>query len=168
MNRGVKSAAVWNWRNSNESGSAVPPKYGWLFVIGWGLLAGVVLGLCALWYRDILMSIPAIHELAEHDKELNVYANRGLWWLALLGIGFAPIAEEYLFRGLLYRALDRGWGGAKAIIGSAAFFAIYHPPLSWLPVGALGVLNAFIFKKTERLVPCVLCHMAYNAVVLLM
>ncbi|WP_130418065.1 CPBP family intramembrane glutamic endopeptidase [Edaphobacter modestus] len=74
--------------------------------------------------------------------------------------------EEYLFRGLLYRALDREWGGLSAVVGSAAFFAIYHPPLSWLPVVLLGITNALLFKKTGRLAPAVVLHMVYNAVVL--
>ena len=53
-----------------------------------------------------------------------------------------------------------------AVLGSAAFFAIYHSPLSWLPVGLLGAANALLFKKTGRLAPAVLLHMVYNAVVL--
>src|SRR6267378_4454810 len=85
---------------------------------------------------------------------------------AIMAVAFAPFAEEYLFRGLVYRALDREWGGWRAVVGSAAFFAIYHPPLSWLPVGLLGVANALIFKKTGRLAPSVALHMIYNLVVL--
>ncbi len=69
--------------------------------------------------------------------------------------------------GLLYRALDREWGGGAALVGSAAFFAIYHPPIAWLPVFVLGVTNAWLFKKTGRLEACVLLHGAYNAVVML-
>jgi membrane protease YdiL (CAAX protease family) len=88
-------------------------------------------------------------------------------WYAIMAVGFAPFAEEYLFRGLLFRALDREWGGWRAVVGSAAFFAIYHPPMSWLPVGLLGVANALLFKKTHRLAPSVLLHMVYNAVVLM-
>ena len=76
---------------------------------------------------------------------------------------FAPLAEEFLFRGLLYRALDREWGGWRALLGSAAFFAIYHPVPAWAPVGLLGLLNALLFKKTGRLAPAVLLHMVYNA-----
>ncbi len=83
-----------------------------------------------------------------------------------MAVGIAPLTEEYLFRGLLYRALDREWHGWRAVIGSAAFFAIYHPPLSWLPVGLLGITNALVFRKAGRLAPAVLLHMVYNAVVL--
>jgi membrane protease YdiL (CAAX protease family) len=85
---------------------------------------------------------------------------------AVMAIAFAPFAEEYLFRGLLFRALDREWGGWRALVGSAAFFAIYHQPLAWLPVGLLGLTNALLFKKTGRLAPAVMLHMVYNAVVL--
>jgi membrane protease YdiL (CAAX protease family) len=72
---------------------------------------------------------------------------------AVMAVAFAPFAKEYLFRGLLFRALDREWGGWRAVAGSAAFFAIYHQPLAWLPVGLLGIANALLFKKTGRLAP---------------
>ena len=67
---------------------------------------------------------------------------------------------------MLYRALDREWGGWRAVAGSAAFFAVYHPPLAWLPVGILGAVNCLLFKKTGRLTPAVILHMTYNAFVL--
>jgi len=86
---------------------------------------------------------------------------------AIMAIAFAPFAEEYLFRGLLFRALDREWGGWSAVIGSAAFFAVYHPAMSWPPVFLLGICNALIFKKSGRLAPAILLHMVYNAVVLM-
>src|SRR5258708_12288026 len=83
---------------------------------------------------------------------------------AVIAVAFAPFAEEYLFRGLLYRALDREWGGWRAVVGSAAFFAIYHPPLFWLPVALLGIVNALLFKKSRRLAPPLALHMFYNTV----
>ena len=52
------------------------------------------------------------------------------------------------------------------VAASAALFAIYHPPMAWLPVGLLGIAGALLFKNTGRLAPAVILHMAYNAVVL--
>jgi membrane protease YdiL (CAAX protease family) len=72
-----------------------------------------------------------------------------------------------LFRGLLYRALDRDWGGWRAVLGAAAFFTVYHPLLAWPPVFCVGAVNCLLFKKTRRLLPCILLHMTYNAVLLL-
>jgi len=87
---------------------------------------------------------------------------------AVMAIGAAPFSEEYLFRGLLFRALDREWGGGwRAVAGSALFFAMYHPVFAWLPVALLGAANALLFKQTGRLAGAVALHMAYNAVVLL-
>ena len=51
--------------------------------------------------------------------------------------------------------------------GSVAVFAVYHPPLSWLPVALLGATNAVLFKKTGRLTSAVILHMVYNAVIVL-
>ena len=84
---------------------------------------------------------------------------------AIMAIGFAPFAEEYLFRGLVYRTLCKLWCEWKAALGSAAFFAIYHPPLAWLPVALLGFANCMLFKRSKRLAPAVLLHMTYNTVV---
>jgi membrane protease YdiL (CAAX protease family) len=171
-NRGVKAGDIWTWAQPQavgESGvSSLIKKIAsknWSSLPGTGVLLGLALGLVAAGYLAVLRHLPYLGELLHQQQEaLQAIAN-GKLWMAVLAVGFAPIAEEYLFRGMLYRALDREWGGWRAMIGSAAFFAIYHPPLSWLPVASLGVLNAWLFKKSGRLAPCVLCHMAYNAVV---
>jgi membrane protease YdiL (CAAX protease family) len=98
------------------------------------------------------------------DRQASGGPERHLW-IFILAVGMAPFAEEYFFRGLLYRALDREWGGWHAILGSAAYFAIYHPPVSWLPVFAVGAGSAWLFKKSGLLGPCVLLHLVYNAIV---
>jgi len=85
--------------------------------------------------------------------------------IILAAVVCAPLAEEYLFRGLLYRALDREWGGARAIWGSAVFFAIYHPPASWIPVVLLGAFNAWLFRRSGNLWYSVAAHAIYNLVV---
>ena len=84
----------------------------------------------------------------------------------VMAVGMAPFAEEYLFRGLLYRALDREWRGARAVVGAAAFFTVYHPLLAWPPVFALGALNAVLFRRSGRLTTSMAAHVAYNAIVL--
>jgi len=152
-------SGAW-WRNDDES------KIRLLRILALGGACGAVLGLFALGYTAILHLIPSLAETfrkSQEDMAKIPYLKESF---RVMAIGFAPFAEEYLFRGLVYRALDREWGGWRAVVGSAAFFAIYHPPLSWLPVGLLGVANALIFKKTGRLAPAVALHMIYNLVVL--
>jgi membrane protease YdiL (CAAX protease family) len=131
-----------------------------------GAAAGLALGLLAHGYLRLLEYIPAAAEILRQSREETAKVPHFHAAYAVMAIAFAPIAEGYLFRGLLYRSLDREWRGWRAIIGSAAFFAIYHSPLSWLPVGLLGVANAILFKKTGRLEAAVILHMVYNAIVL--
>ena len=128
---------------------------------------GLALGLFAHGYQAVLNWLPMTAEFMRKNQEQLASMPNFRIWYAIMAIGFAPFAEEYLFRGLLFHALDREWRGWRAVLGSAAFFAIYHPPLSWLPVGLLGAANCLLFKKRGRLAPAVLLHMVYNAVVVL-
>src|SRR5262249_35077448 len=132
--RGVQSSRIWNW---DEQTATKRINKDWLGMFGIGAFSGTVLGLIAVGYRHLIFTVPAISRLVERSGAV-VPSEHQMWCLAVVAIGFAPLAEEYLFRGLLFRAIDREWGGWRAFVGGAALFAIYHPPISWLPVGALG------------------------------
>jgi len=173
--RDVRPQDIWCWQPEGHSIEECEP---WARRMGLGdraivpalmlgAVGGLVLGISAHGYLAVMRLIPAIGELISKSQEQMASIPDFRLWYAIMAIGFAPFAEEYLFRGLLFRALDREWGGWRAVVGGAAFFAIYHPPLSWLPVGLLGAANCLLFKKTGRLAPAVLLHMVYNAVVLL-
>ena len=182
-NRYVEAHNVWNWTGAshfdpNDLSTEMPPQLPWrqrwhlneaslaphLLM---GIALGLALGLLARGYLFVLQHLPATAELLRQSAEAMARIPNMRVWYAIMAIGFAPFAEEYLFRGLLYRALDREWGGARAVLAAAAFFAVYHPALSWPPVFLLGAVNCVVFKKTKRLFPCVLLHMVYNTVVLL-
>jgi len=172
-NRGVSVRDVWCWpqppnlRASSKPWQCGDGSHGVPFFLSLltGVAGGLVLGLIALGYLAILHHIPYTAGLMQKYQEQMAKMPDLRTSYTIIAIAFAPFAEEYLFRGLLFRALDREWGGWRAVVGSAAFFAIFHPPLSWLPVGLLGMTNALLFKKTGRLAPAVILHMVYNAVV---
>lgn len=147
------------------------PAAGVRLPLGRGVLLGAglggVLAVGAMGYMVALHWFPAGAEaLRESARLAGQFENQRLWF-ALIAVGFAPVAEEYFFRGLLYRTLDRELGDWRAMALSAAFFALFHPPLAWVPVAGLGLLNAWLFKRTRHLLPCVICHATYNACLLL-
>jgi len=172
--RGVPAKEVWCWRTQNTSDQIKPWWWSgdgardrrFFTSMSIGAIGGLLLGLLALGYVSLLSRFSTFSELFRVAQEqMEKFPSFRISYI-VMAVGFAPFAEEYLFRGLLFRALDREWGGWRALLGSAAFFAIYHPPLAWVPVGLLGLTNALLFKKTGRLAPAVILHLIYNAVVL--
>jgi membrane protease YdiL (CAAX protease family) len=158
--RDVGWAKVWLWQPVR------PGATGLLLSLLIGVALGLVLGGVGLGYLAILHQFPVTSDMLDHAKAQVAGVPHLRESLFVMAVLIAPVAEEYLFRGLLYRALDREWGGWRAVAGSAIFFALYHPPLSWLPVALLGATNAMLFRTTGRLAPAVVLHMVYNAVVL--
>jgi membrane protease YdiL (CAAX protease family) len=170
--RGVRPQEVWRWGAPVSEGTkrwlrgdGTSDSRFFLSLLS-GAAGGLALGLFARGYLAVLHHVPAAAEIIRKSQEQMALIPYLKVSYAVMAVAFAPFAEEYLFRGLLFRALDREWGGWRAVLGSSAFFAIYHPPLAWLPVGLLGITNALLFRKTGRLAPAVILHMVYNAVVL--
>jgi membrane protease YdiL (CAAX protease family) len=53
-----------------------------------------------------------------------------------------------------------------AILGSAAVFALVHPPISVIPVFGLGIAAAISFQKSGFLLAPIFTHAVYNTVVI--
>lgn len=94
--------------------------------------------------------------------------------IALLSLG--AVAEEIVFRGGLQRVLRR-WralgshagpisaANALTSVGFAAAHLWSHPPLAALAVWPVSLLLGWVYERGgERLVPPVLLHLYFNAV----
>lgn len=76
---------------------------------------------------------------------------------------FAPIAEEYLFRGLLYNRVKKHMSVASAMFISAFLFGVYHGNLiSGTYAFLMGLLIAWLYEKTDRYYVAVGAHMLAN------
>jgi membrane protease YdiL (CAAX protease family) len=159
--RGVSMRQIWTWR------IARPGTGGLKLSLLAGVAAGLALGAAGVGYIALVGLFPQGAAMLDQARAQAASLPHFRVSMFVMAVVFAPVAEEFLFRGLLYRALDREWGGWRAVLGNAAFFAIYHPALSWVPVALLGAANAVLFRRTGRLAPCVVAHMVYNAVVLM-
>jgi TonB family protein len=133
-----------------------------------GAAAGVALGVIGFGYQRLMaiLPIPSLQELLRRQAHiLAIHPNLKTAY-AIAAVGVAPWIEEFLFRGLLFRSMLPQWGLQRAAIASAAFFAIMHPWLAWPMVFALGYGNALLFARSRSLVPCMVLHACYNAVLL--
>jgi membrane protease YdiL (CAAX protease family) len=92
--------------------------------------------------------------------------------LIILTTFVAPIMEEWLFRGVLFRALSEGGrkSGTRgsvvlAVALSAAFFALAHgEPLQFAGLFFLGLVLASLLWHTKRIIPSIVTHMSFNGV----
>lgn len=84
-------------------------------------------------------------------------------WIVPLGVLAAPVFEEFIFRGLIFGGLRRSMRLLPAAAASAAVFAIVHPPLSMLPVFALGLCAALAYERSRLLLAPMAVHAIYNA-----
>ena len=80
----------------------------------------------------------------------------------------APICEETLFRGLMFRSLSNWRGPLPAALITGALFGAVHglsaPVADLLPLAFLGVLLCGIYHWTGSLYPCIALHVLNNSI----
>jgi membrane protease YdiL (CAAX protease family) len=78
------------------------------------------------------------------------------------------MAEEMMFRGVIFGVIERSLGGKAAVVISALLFSLAHLPnqgvsvLAIAVIAAYGVLQAALYMKTRRLWICIGTHIAWN------
>ena len=100
----------------------------------------------------------------ESFNELMGSALSGNEFMAFLAVVIlAPIAEEILFRGIIFRMLSKHWSEMAAIIVSTVLFGLYHGNLMQaIYVLPIGLLLGYTACKCNSVLPCILIHMINN------
>ena len=102
-------------------------------------------------------SSAAYEQVAEKQFALPLWAG-----IILYGI-ISPVAEEIVFRGIVYNRLRRQYGRGIAIVGSALVFGVYHGNAVQAIYGfVLGILIAVLYEKYASFLAPVILHSAAN------
>ena len=133
--------------------------------IGFGV-AALAVGKAYLWGIDNVELLARMKDAMMPGLE-QVPLGSEVWFI-FLAVLLAPLFEEFIFRGLIFRGLRRSWPPRVAVFASAAVFAVVHPPISMLPVFVLGVAAAVSFERTRLLLVPMIVHAVYNAGILLL
>jgi membrane protease YdiL (CAAX protease family) len=122
-------------------------------LVGWGVLREAI--------RPELQSTV----LAIQEKTTPVWQS---FALGILAVALAPVIEELMFRGILYRWIrDRG-RPCLALWGSALLFgAIHFNLLAFLPLTLFGVLLAWLYQRSGNLLLPIFTHAFFNLINLL-
>jgi membrane protease YdiL (CAAX protease family) len=144
-----------------------PRQRRWL-QIGLGLGAGLAAGAVALGYGLMLHRVSWLREWAERESTVLPDFDQGSvpGWFVALGVLAAPLFEEFIFRGILYRGLRRSVDARRAVLASALVFALVHPVVAAPPVFVMALLAAAAYERTGWLATPIAAHMSYNAIVL--
>lgn len=91
----------------------------------------------------------------------------GIWGLVFTLLSaclLAPIAEEILYRGILFRSLRNRLGVIPGAVLSASIFAILHfyDGYGLVSVGVFGFFCALLYAGTGSLVTVIALHVLYN------
>jgi len=77
----------------------------------------------------------------------------------------APIAEELLFRGILYNTIKHTGYPIAGMIISAALFALVHGSLAlMLPLFVMGFALAWVYEKSGSIIAPMMMHATFNAI----
>jgi membrane protease YdiL (CAAX protease family) len=133
--------------------------------------AGIVLAVYVAFYvfAGIWASLLNIDEESDLPDELGADGSTvALVAVIVLVCVMAPVAEEFLFRGLLFTSVRASAGMWPAAIVTGIVFGAIHvgssPAGLLVPLGVLGVGLCLIYAWTRSLYPCVALHAVNNAI----
>ena len=137
-------------------------------------LVGLPIGVVCQLLLVPLIYLPLQQFISKHDLEEPVRRvtdsahGGGYIALTIVVVVGAPIVEELFFRGLVLRSLQRRFGDAWAVVGSAVLFGLAHfEPLQLPALVSLGVILGVMAVSTKRLGPSIFAHAGFNLVTMI-
>jgi uncharacterized protein len=142
----------------------IAPRSLWLAVVIVPLSLVLVYLLADLWFA----AVHASGEEKELVKEIGGNGGTiGVLAASALVCVVAPICEETLFRGFIFRTLANWRGVWPAAIVTGILFGLVHgvsaPAVDLVPLAMLGVLLCWVYRATGSIYPGMVVHMANNA-----
>ena len=126
-----RSFVLWGFRR---------PTRAYFWVVPLGLVAVYALSL--------------VHDLIVHPRQQAIvsefpHSALGAAMFIVVAVVMAPLFEEIVFRGFLFRGFANSWGWVWAALASAAIFGAAHLQLDvFLPLAALGFVLAWAYHRT--------------------
>ena len=127
--------------------------------LGWGLQQASVL---------VMTHLP--HFKFEPQEQLPVHVLRvSMSWAGRISLGaaailLAPVAEEILFRGILYPAVKQAGFPRLALWGTTLLFAAVHMNMAtFAPLMVLALVLTALYERTNNLLAPITAHALFNA-----
>ena len=142
-----RSLALWGFRR---------PTRAYFWVVPLGLFAVYVFSYA--------------HDSLVHPRQQAIVSDfphsaLGVAMFVLVAVVMAPVFEEILFRGFLFRGLANSLGWVwGAVISASVFGAAHLQPDVFLPLAVLGFILAWAYHRTGSLWTTITMHALFNAI----
>jgi membrane protease YdiL (CAAX protease family) len=98
---------------------------------------------------------------------VQLFENADSWWkrayLGVFAACLAPVAEEFVFRGVLYPFVKQlGWPRLAAFSVSFLFALIHFDVATFLPLFVLALALTWLYEQTDNLLAPILVHALFN------
>jgi membrane protease YdiL (CAAX protease family) len=116
-------------------------------------------------------SIHALEKLGwppEDQAAVKLLTDAKSWWttlyLGVFAVVIAPVAEEFIFRGMLFPFVKQlGWP-KLAWFGVSFLFALIHRNApTFVPLFVLALALTWLYEKTDNLLAPITAHALFNA-----
>ena len=130
-----------------------------------GLFVAILVGILGCIFFNWLLSIFNIASLdpvyEEMEEKIMNYSDPAVMVIGTVIV--APIFEDLLFRGVVYRRLRDYLNVPLAVIISSAAFGIFHGNIiQFLYAAALGFIFAILYEHYGTVLVPILCHLGAN------
>ncbi len=136
----------------------------WGIAILWSIV-GVFMAFSAQFIAvAIEMEVFGIKPGSENTKQI-MDISRNFPIFILIPAILAPILEEIIFRKIIFGSLYKRTNFLIAALGSAFIFGIIHgEPEHILIYASMGLVFAFLYVQTKRIMVPIIVHMAMNSI----
>ena len=137
------------------------------------IIIGIGLGLSAWVFNTGALSL--LQEVGLFKEHFAIMENilsplsEGNLFISVLTVGIiAPFTEEFIFRGVIFKTLNKNISILWTIIIQALFFGLFHGNLiQGTYATLLGLVFGYITYKTRSLWPSVVMHMINNTIAII-
>ena len=157
-------AIYWISRKENYPNLVGTFRMGWLKV-----MSDALIRLLRAWPALLAISFISSQVLSGYPKQESVQklaemqSLTEVFNIACYALVVAPVLEEFLFRGILFRAMKRSFGVGPALVISSILFGLVHQNvLSFVPLTFLGIILSLSYERTGDLRTCIFIHAFFN------
>jgi membrane protease YdiL (CAAX protease family) len=109
----------------------------------------------------------------QEQDAVKLFSGAELWptgiYLAIFAVVIAPVAEEFIFRGILFPFIRQLGHKKSAWLGVSFLFALIHHNLAtFAPLFALALALTWLYQKTDCLLAPIVAHSLFNTANLLL